>query len=48
MYEIHNFHFFCWICSGLVPAVVTFRFSSTNTTQILQTRKQMEYDNNEH
>ena len=27
----------------------TFRFSSTtNTTQILQARKQMEYDNNEH
>ena len=28
---------------------VTFRFSfTTNTTQILQARKQMEYDNNEH
>ena len=28
---------------------ITFTFSSTtNTTQILQTHKQMEYDNNEH
>ena len=28
---------------------ITFTFSSTtNTTQILQARKQMEYDNNEH
>ena len=27
----------------------TFRFiSTTNTTQIFQARKQMEYDNNEH
>ena len=29
--------------------LLTFRFSSTtNTTQILQARKQMEYDNSEH
>ena len=28
---------------------ITLRFSSTtNTTQILQRRKEMEYDNNEH
>ena len=39
------------LCSGRVASVVTgvtFRFSLTNTTQNLQARKQMEYDNNEH
>ena len=38
-----------WVSSCLYFTGITFRFSSTtNITQILQVRKQMEYDNNEH
>ena len=38
-----------WVSSRPYFMGITFRFSSTtNTAQILQARKQMEYDNNEH
>ena len=38
-----------WVSPRPYFTGITFRFSSTtNTTQILQARKQMEYDNNEH
>ena len=38
-----------WVSTRPYFTGITFTFSSTtNTTQILQTRKQMEHDNNEH
>ena len=38
-----------WVSSRPYFTGITFTFSSTtNTTQILQAHKQMEYDNNEH
>ena len=41
--------YWVWVSSRPYFTGITFRFSSTtNTTQILQARKQMEYDNKEH
>ena len=38
-----------WVSSRPYFTGITFRFNShTNNTQVLQARKQMEYDNNEH